>query len=179
MMVILGGAEMISRIIVSRIGVSHIIAGLFAAMVLAGMPGPANAQSIFGWLFAQRIPREAVAFPGSYDPGTVVISTSQRRLYLVMTKNQALRYGIGVGREGFTWAGSAEITAKREWPDWTPRREMLARKPELPRHMAGGPQQPARRARHVSRRYALPNSRLQRARDHRHRDVFRLHPPDQ
>jgi lipoprotein-anchoring transpeptidase ErfK/SrfK len=143
MMVILGGAEMISRIIVSRIGVSHIIAGMFAAIVLAGMPAPANAQSIFGWLFAQRIPREVVPFPGSsYAPGTVVISTSQRRLYLVMAGHQALRYGIGVGREGFTWSGTAEITAKREWPDWTPPEQMLQRKPELPRHMAGGPNNP-------------------------------------
>jgi lipoprotein-anchoring transpeptidase ErfK/SrfK len=148
MMVILGGAEMISRIIVSRIvvsriAVSHIIAGVFTAIVLAGTPAPANAQGIFGWLFAQRIPREVVAFPGSsYAPGTIVISTSQRRLYLVMAGHQALRYGIGVGREGFTWSGTAAITAKREWPDWTPPEQMLQRKPELPRHMAGGPNNP-------------------------------------
>jgi lipoprotein-anchoring transpeptidase ErfK/SrfK len=122
---------------------SRIIAGVFVAIFLAGMPGTAKAQGIFGWLFAQRIPREVVAFPGSsYAPGTIVISTSQRRLYLVLAGRQALRYGIGVGREGFTWSGTSEITAKREWPDWTPPDEMLRRKPELPRHMAGGPANP-------------------------------------
>jgi lipoprotein-anchoring transpeptidase ErfK/SrfK len=121
--------------------IARIIAGVLAAIVLAGLPGTADA-SLFGWLFAQRIPREVVPFPGSYAPGTVVISTSQRRLYLVLAGRQALRYGIGVGREGFTWSGTAEISAKREWPDWTPPEEMLRRKPELPRHMAGGPDNP-------------------------------------
>jgi lipoprotein-anchoring transpeptidase ErfK/SrfK len=122
--------------------ISRIIAGVIAAVLLAGMPGTANAQSIFGWLFAQRIPREVVAFPGTYTPGTVVISTSQRRLYLILAGHQALRYGIGVGREGFTWSGTSEISMKREWPDWTPPDDMLRRKPELPRHMAGGPANP-------------------------------------
>ncbi len=60
----------------------------------------------------------------------------------MLANHQALRYGIGVGREGFTWSGSSEITAKREWPDWTPPDDMLRRKPELPRHMAGGPANP-------------------------------------
>jgi lipoprotein-anchoring transpeptidase ErfK/SrfK len=122
--------------------ISRIIAGVIAAIFLAGMPGTAKAQSIFGWLFAQRIPREVIAFPGTYAPGTVVISTSQRRLYLVLAGHQALRYGIGVGREGFTWSGTSEISMKREWPDWTPPDDMLRRKPELPRHMAGGPANP-------------------------------------
>jgi lipoprotein-anchoring transpeptidase ErfK/SrfK len=123
--------------------ISRIISGLFVAILLAGVPGTAKAQSIFGWLFAQRIPREVIEFPGqTYTPGTIVISTSQRRLYLILANHQALRYGIGVGREGFTWSGSSEISAKREWPDWTPPDDMLRRKPELPRHMAGGPANP-------------------------------------
>jgi lipoprotein-anchoring transpeptidase ErfK/SrfK len=121
---------------------SRIAAGVFASILLAGMPVAAHAQSVFGWLFAQHIPIETVSWPNSYDPGTVVISTSQRRLYLILNKGQALRYGIGVGREGFTWSGTSEITAKREWPEWTPPPEMLKRKPELPTHMAGGPANP-------------------------------------
>jgi lipoprotein-anchoring transpeptidase ErfK/SrfK len=122
---------------------SRIIAAVITAILLAGLPGSAKAQSLFGWLFAQRIPREVIQFPGnSYAPGTIVISTSQRRLYLMLGNHQALRYGIGVGREGFTWSGTSEISAKREWPDWTPPPEMLQRKPELPRHMAGGPANP-------------------------------------
>jgi len=97
---------------------------------------------LFGWLFAQRIPREVVPFPGSYAPGTIVISTSQRRLYLVMAGHQALRYGIGVGREGFTWSGSERVSRMSEWPDWHPPDEMLARRPDLPRYMPGGPDNP-------------------------------------
>jgi len=84
------------------------------------------------------IPREMVYFDGSYAPGTVVISTSERRLYLVMPGNRALKYGIGVGREGFTWSGTQTISRKQEWPDWTPPAEMLRRRPDLPRHMEGG-----------------------------------------
>ena len=122
--------------------ISRIIAGVFVAILLAGMPGTAKAQSLFGWLFAQRIPREVVPFPGSYAPGTIVISTSQRRLYLVYAGHQALRYGIGVGREGFTWSGTSEISMKREWPDWRPPGEMLQRRPDLPHFMTGGPDNP-------------------------------------
>ena len=86
--------------------------------------------------------RQMVFFRTTEAPGTVIIHTSERFLYIVQGNNRALRYGIGVGREGFTWAGSSEITAKREWPDWTPPPEMIARKPELPRHMPGGPDNP-------------------------------------
>lgn len=88
------------------------------------------------------IPRETVMFQGQYAPGTIVVSTSERRLYLVLGNGQALRYGIGVGRPGFTWSGVKTISAKREWPDWTPPPEMLARRPDLPRHMEGGPENP-------------------------------------
>ncbi|WP_430516674.1 L,D-transpeptidase [Bradyrhizobium yuanmingense] len=84
------------------------------------------------------IPRTTVMYNGSYAPGTVVVNTAERRLYLVLGNGQALRYGIGVGRDGFRWAGVHRITAKREWPDWTPPSQMLARRPDLPRHMKGG-----------------------------------------
>jgi lipoprotein-anchoring transpeptidase ErfK/SrfK len=88
------------------------------------------------------VPRTLVSFPTNQRPGTVIVRTSERRLYLVLGNGQALRYGIGVGREGFTWSGVATVTAKREWPDWTPPDEMLRRRPDLPRHMAGGPDNP-------------------------------------
>ncbi|TGD96278.1 L,D-transpeptidase [Methylobacterium nonmethylotrophicum] len=84
------------------------------------------------------IPRELVPFNGPYAPGTIVVSTAERRLYYVVGDGMALRYGVGVGRPGFTWSGTKTITAKREWPSWTPPKEMLARRPDLPRYMAGG-----------------------------------------
>jgi lipoprotein-anchoring transpeptidase ErfK/SrfK len=84
------------------------------------------------------IPRQTVNFVGNYAPGTIFINTAERRLYLVLANGQALRYGIGVGRDGFRWGGVHRISAKREWPGWTPPSQMLARRPDLPRHMAGG-----------------------------------------
>ena len=88
------------------------------------------------------IPRTTVMYSGQYAPGTIVVNTGERRLYLVLQNGQALRYGIGVGRPGFTWSGVKQISAKKEWPAWTPPPEMLARRPDLPRHMEGGPQNP-------------------------------------
>ena len=82
--------------------------------------------------------RQVVSFPGGHAPGTVVISTAQRRLYYVLGNGQAISYGIGVGRPGFQWAGNKTITMKREWPDWRPPAQMLRRRPDLPRYMAGG-----------------------------------------
>jgi lipoprotein-anchoring transpeptidase ErfK/SrfK len=91
---------------------------------------------------ASPIPRETVPFDGREAPGTIIIRTSERRLYLVLPDHQALRYGVGVGRPGFTWAGVTRIGYKREWPDWTPPPQMLRRRPDLPRHMEGGPDNP-------------------------------------
>ena len=90
----------------------------------------------------QPIPREIVAFNAPYKPGTIVVSTSERRLYYVLPNGEAIRYGVGVGRPGFTWSGTKTITAKREWPSWTPPAAMLARRPDLPRYMAGGIENP-------------------------------------
>ena len=87
---------------------------------------------------ANPIPRTTVNFDSQYAPGTIVVNTAERRLYLVLPNGQALRYGIGVGRDGFRWGGVHRITAKKEWPSWTPPSQMLARRPDLPRHMAGG-----------------------------------------
>jgi lipoprotein-anchoring transpeptidase ErfK/SrfK len=84
------------------------------------------------------IQRATVNFAGNYGPGTILIDTAERRLYLVLPNGQALRYGIGVGRDGFRWSGIHRISAKKEWPSWTPPSQMLARRPDLPRHMAGG-----------------------------------------
>jgi lipoprotein-anchoring transpeptidase ErfK/SrfK len=90
----------------------------------------------------QPIPREVVAFNANYAPGTIVVSTAERRLYYVLGNGQALRYGVGVGRPGFSWSGTNTITAKREWPSWTPPKAMIARRPDLPRYMAGGIENP-------------------------------------
>ena len=89
-----------------------------------------------------RYMRQEVNYDGPEEPGTIVVNTNQRMLYLVQSKGRAIRYGIGVGRPGFTWAGTHHITNKREWPTWTPPPEMLRRRPDLPRHMEGGPENP-------------------------------------
>lgn len=86
--------------------------------------------------------KQMVDYSGREAPGTIVIDTPQRFLYLVQGNGRAMRYGIGVGRPGFTWAGAKTITMKREWPDWTPPPEMLKRRPDLPRFMEGGPENP-------------------------------------
>lgn len=91
----------------------------------------------------QAIPRQVVAWRHpQYGEGTVVISTKHRRLYYVLGAGRAIEYGVGVGRQGFTWSGTKRISRKREWPDWTPPAQMLRRRPDLPRHMAGGMDNP-------------------------------------
>jgi lipoprotein-anchoring transpeptidase ErfK/SrfK len=87
---------------------------------------------------ASPIAKTTVAFDASYAPGTIIINTTERRLYYVLGGGQAVRYGIGVGRVGFTWAGTTKVSAKKEWPDWTPPSDMIRRRPDLPRHMKGG-----------------------------------------
>ena len=86
--------------------------------------------------------RQVVFYPTKEPAGTIVIDTPNTYLYLVLGKDQAMRYGIGVGREGFTWSGRERITRVAEWPDWTPPKEMIERQPYLPRFMAGGPSNP-------------------------------------
>src|SRR3954469_1868546 len=90
----------------------------------------------------QAVPRQVVAWRSGYAPGTVVISTSQRRLYYVLGSGQAVQYGVGVGRQGFSWTGTKTVTVKREWPDWRPPAQMLRRRPDLPRYMSGGTENP-------------------------------------
>src|ERR1700739_4303373 len=119
-----------------------------AATWLAGV-GPSSAQDAdfrdffravpnFGYSGSGPIARTVVSFDGRYAPGTIYINTAERRLYLVLGNGQALRYGIGVGRDGFRWSGVHHISAKKEWPSWTPPAQMRARRPDLPRYMAGG-----------------------------------------
>ncbi|GGC76618.1 L,D-transpeptidase [Chelatococcus reniformis] len=86
--------------------------------------------------------RQMVLFRSNEAPGTVVIHSADRFLYVVQDNGHALRYGIGVGREGFTWSGQVKVSRKAEWPDWRPPPEMLQRQPYLPRFMAGGPGNP-------------------------------------
>jgi lipoprotein-anchoring transpeptidase ErfK/SrfK len=86
--------------------------------------------------------RQVVYFRSNEQPGTIVVHTSERFLYVIQGGGRAIRYGIGVGRDGFTWTGLHKITRKQEWPDWTPPPEMIERQPYLPRFMAGGPGNP-------------------------------------
>ena len=92
------------------------------------------------------IPRKRVSYDGPYGPGTIIIDTSERRLYHVLGNGRAMKYGIGVGREGIQWAGTQRITRKAEWPGWTPPPQMRARERRkgriLPAHMPGGPNNP-------------------------------------
>jgi len=129
-------------------------ASLFAVLMVVAGAGHAQAQEynffdIFGGGSpnyrggsggggSSPIQRTTVNFTGNYAPGTIYINTAERRLYLVLANGQALRYGIGVGRDGFRWSGTHRITAKKEWPSWTPPSQMLRRRPDLPRHMGGG-----------------------------------------
>ena len=90
----------------------------------------------------ERLRRAVVAFGTSEAPGTIVIDTGNTTLYYVLGQGRAIRYGVGVGRQGFTWSGVQTVSRKAEWPDWHPPAEMIARQPYLPRFMAGGPGNP-------------------------------------
>ncbi|KAB7785327.1 L,D-transpeptidase [Methylorubrum populi] len=130
----------------SRLAPTLALSGALAAATLV----PARANPLDSGPLAdfinvfktQAIPREAVAYAGKEKPGTIVISTSQRRLYYVLGGGEAIRYGVGVGRRGFSWSGTKTITGKKEWPAWRPPSQMLARRPDLPRYMAGGQDNP-------------------------------------
>jgi lipoprotein-anchoring transpeptidase ErfK/SrfK len=130
--------------------------GLACAFVAFATPAaaffeidPLTRQPLYGYgtddtfrAQASPIPRQVVRFGAGYAPGTVVIATDERRLYYVLGNGQAIQYGVGVGRPGFAWSGSRTISAKREWPDWRPPAQMLRRRPDLPRYMRGGPDNP-------------------------------------
>ncbi|MGY8666798.1 L,D-transpeptidase [Bradyrhizobium sp. UFLA05-109] len=125
---------------IAAIAVLTISAGGAYAAGMFDFTGTASTGYLGGG--ASPIPRTTVMYPTNYAPGTIVINTGERRLYLVLSNGQALRYGIGVGRDGFRWGGVHRISAKKEWPEWTPPAQMIARRPDLPRHMRGGIENP-------------------------------------
>jgi lipoprotein-anchoring transpeptidase ErfK/SrfK len=106
------------------------------------MPGQADAYDPTQRPFDPKFEKQEVEYRTKEGRGTIVIDTPNKFLYLVEGDGRALRYGIGVGKPGFAWSGVKTISAKREWPDWTPPAEMLQRRPDLPRHMVGGPENP-------------------------------------
>lgn len=132
-----------------------IIASLLAAVVALSSITPGYAARVFNpdtntWEDAgvstsrrkSAIPRETIAYETKYKPGTIIIETSERRLYYVLDGGKAIRYGVGVGREGFQWSGQHPISRKAEWPGWTPPAAMRKRVPGLPAFMPGGPNNP-------------------------------------
>jgi lipoprotein-anchoring transpeptidase ErfK/SrfK len=106
----------------------------FAALALGSSPGQVEPDTAV----QARLRRQVVSYHTQAAAGTIVIDTAQTFLYYVLGDGTAIRYGIGVGRDGFAWAGTEVVTRKAEWPDWTPPQEMIARQPYLPRWMAGG-----------------------------------------
>jgi len=144
--------------------ISHILAGALAAAALmaadwataaplslshnvyaysrADQMGPVDEETQQGYEAPAQFKRQVVAYTGSEAPGTIIIDTPNTFLYLVQPGGRAIRYGIGVGRDGFRWSGVQHITKKAEWPDWTPPAEMIQRQPYLPRFMAGGATNP-------------------------------------
>lgn len=102
-------------------------------------PGPGVYD---GRIQAAAIPREEVSYNGKFAPGTIVVDSNEKRLYFVLPNNRAIKYGVGVGRPGFSWAGQKVVTRKAEWPSWTPPAQMLRRRPDLPRFMKGGEDNP-------------------------------------
>jgi lipoprotein-anchoring transpeptidase ErfK/SrfK len=105
--------------------------------LLRGGASKKGVYNVFG-LDGTDLGRTSVSYRTKYSPGTIVVDTKERKLYLIQDGETALRYGIGVGRAGFQWKGTHKITAKKENPDWTPPPEMIARQPDVPRHMKGG-----------------------------------------
>jgi len=126
-----------------------------------------------------RLQRQVVAYASNEAPGTVIIDTPHTVLYYVLGNGKAIRYGIGVGRQGFTWSGVKQVARKAEWPDWIPAAGN-DRAPALFAALRGRrPGQSARRARHVSRRHRVPHPRHQRSDHHRQECVEWLHPSHQ
>ncbi len=152
--------QSIDRQASSRAAQTLVVMGaVLGAVFLAAPVSPASAQ-VLGYASAEpltypldeisnedgarpeRLRRAVIAFSTSETPGTIIIDTGNTALYYVLGQGRAIRYGVGVGREGFTWSGVQTVSRKAEWPDWRPPAQMIARQPYLPRFMAGGPGNP-------------------------------------
>jgi lipoprotein-anchoring transpeptidase ErfK/SrfK len=135
----------------------RLIAGLVAAIALPAVAGAnpaitdpdsrllggaAQGVKMKGIFEVLALRRQEVGFETKEKPGTIIVFTKERKLYFVLGNNRAIRYGVGVGRDGFTWNGIHTVSNKREWPDWRPPPEMRKRQPGLPVHMKGGPGNP-------------------------------------
>lgn len=136
-----------------------VLIAIFTACLVAALPTTALAQpdDNFYWTRDPAVPiyddgygtfsgrsttRETVRYETRHKPGTIIVDTQARKLYLVQKEGRALSYGVGVGRPGFTWDGTHRVTRKAEWPGWTPPPEMRKRQPYLPAYMPGGPNNP-------------------------------------
>jgi lipoprotein-anchoring transpeptidase ErfK/SrfK len=132
-------------------------AALLAAFIALTTAGPSYAERIYNpdtnqWeeasvvagrnMRGSPIKREVVPYDTTLKPGSIVVETAERRLYFVLPDGEAIKYGIGVGRDGFRWSGTHHISRKAEWPGWTPPSQMRKRVPDLPAYMPGGPNNP-------------------------------------
>jgi lipoprotein-anchoring transpeptidase ErfK/SrfK len=136
-----GGLAVAAGVMLSAVGISHANQSWDPGNRFdMGAPSGRSNFNLFGG--SGPVARSVVMLSGNHAPGTIIVNTTERRLYYVLGNGQAIRYGIGVGRIGFTWSGIKTVTAKKEWPDWTPPSQMLRRRPDLPRFMKGGPDNP-------------------------------------
>jgi lipoprotein-anchoring transpeptidase ErfK/SrfK len=141
----------------NRLGLiaGFILSGLLVANIgsveaAAGTPGRYYDLDTHSWIelgpsarsMRNPVPREVVPYEGPQAAGTIIVDTSERRLYFVLGDGTAIKYGVGVGRDGFQWTGTHRVTRKEEWPGWTPPPAMRRRQPYLPAHMEGGPNNP-------------------------------------
>ena len=136
--VLLLGSSISSTTHAQTLGYAPAERGAFPQGYISGDGVPQDEES----LLPERLRRQVVHFDSREAPGTIIIDTGNTALYYVLGQGRAVRYGVGVGREGFTWSGVQTISRKAEWPDWHPPAQMIARQPYLPRFMAGGPGNP-------------------------------------
>jgi lipoprotein-anchoring transpeptidase ErfK/SrfK len=139
---IITGALVASAVMLADWATAAPLSSAARSLSRADQMAPLEEQTEQGYETPAQFKRQIVAYNGGEAPGTVIIDTGSTLLYLVQPGGRAIRYGIGVGRDGFRWSGVQQITKKAEWPDWTPPAEMIARQPYLPRFMAGGPTNP-------------------------------------